>query len=417
MTLAAILVMVVSSIAAAACAYADGALLGVDDDAPVATAIVQALVARRDRIHRALAFARVALQLTAGAACGAALAGTQGMALVPLALVAFAGVALVVLSETTARDVGEHDAEVGVLRARWFIELIERGLVPVVALGTWFDAALDRLIPASAATVEERREESIERFRQVVASEADIGIRTAPLLTGVFALGDTTVDEVMTPRVDMVGIEQDTPWAEVVDRVRSSAHSRIVVHDGSLDGVVGLLYAKDLLPHVVADEEPDAGWASLVRPAAFIPASKAVDAQLRDFRASGLHIAIVADEFGGTAGLVTIEDLLELIVGEINDEHDTDEPEIESEHGDRWWFAGRVSLDQVSELLGDELRHDDVSTVGGLAYELFGRVPRAGEKVEWRGWCLVMERVRRRRVERVYVERVSPAIAAGGGEA
>jgi CBS domain containing-hemolysin-like protein len=416
MTLAAILIMAVASIAAAACAYADGALLGVDDDEPIADDAVRNLVARRDRIHRALAFARVALQLGAGTACGVALATTQGIALVPLVFVAFIGVALVVLSETTARDVGEYDAERGVLRARWFIELIERGLMPVVAMGSWFETSLDRWLPSSAETVEERREESIERFRQVVANEADVGVRTAPLLTGVFALGDTTVGEVMTPRVDMIGIEQDAPWAEVVDRVRSSAHSRVLVHDGSMDGVVGLLFAKDLLPHVVADAEPEAGWNALIRPATFIPASKLVDAQLRDFRASGLHIAIVADEFGGTAGLVTIEDLLELIVGEINDEHDTDEPEVESEPGDRWWLAGRLSLDQVSELIGDDLVHDDVSTVGGLAYELFGRVPRAGEKIEWRGWRLVMERVRRRRVERVYMERVPAAFIAEDAE-
>ncbi len=408
MTGAAILLTLGASAGAAACAYADGALLAVDDDLPVSSGTVRDMVARRDRIHRALAFARIALQLTAGAGFGVALASTNGLAVIPLLLAALAGITLVVLSETTARDVGEHDAGAGVLRARWMIELLERGLAPVVTLGSWFEAMLQRWIPASAASVEERREESIEQFRQVVATEADVGVRSATLLTGVFALGDTSVGEVMTPRVDMVGIEQDAPWTEVIDRVRSSSHARVVVHDGSLDGVVGILYAKDLLPHVVADAEPEAGWPSLIRPAAFIPASKAVDTQLRDFRASGLHIAIVADEFGGTAGLVTIEDLLELIVGEINDEHDTGEPEVESEPGDRFWLAGRVSLDQLSELTGAELRHDDVATVGGLAYELFGRVPRAGESVEWRGWRFVMERVRRRRVERVFVERAGP---------
>jgi CBS domain containing-hemolysin-like protein len=159
------------------------------------------------------------------------------------------------------------------------------------------------------------------------------------------------------------------------------------------------------LPFVVEDREPVGGWGALVRPAAFVPAVKAVDTQLRDFRDHGLHIAIVADEFGGTAGMVTIEDVLELIVGEINDENDTDDPEVEHD-GDRLWVPGRLTLEQLSDLTGDALQHEDVSTVGGLAYELFGRVPRAGESVDWRGWRMVMERVRRRRVERVFLERL-----------
>jgi putative hemolysin len=209
----------------------------------------------------------------------------------------------------------------------------------------------------------------------------------------------------MTPRVDIVGVEQDAGWQEVVARVRRAGHSRIVVHDGDLDGIVGILYAKDLLPFVVDEAEPPGGWPTLVRSAAFIPEGKAVDDQLRDFRASGVHIAVVADEFGGTAGLVTIEDLLELIVGEINDEHDDGEPEVERD-GDRVWAAGGVTLDQLSDLVGEDLLHEEVTTLGGLAYELFGRVPRAGESGEWRGWRLVVERVRRRRVERVFLERL-----------
>jgi CBS domain containing-hemolysin-like protein len=227
----------------------------------------------------------------------------------------------------------------------------------------------------------------------------------------VFSLGDTTVGEVMTPRVDIVGLERDAPWSEVVARVRSAGHSRVVVHDGDLDGIEGILYAKDLLPFVVDDTVPPGGWQTLVRPAVFIPAGKAVDDQLRDFRASGVHIAIVADEFGGTAGLVTIEDLLELIVGAIRDEHDDDEPEFVRE-GDRVWASGGITLDQLSDLVGEPLQHDDVTTLGGLAYEVLGRVPRAGESVRWRGWRLVIERVRRRRVERVFLERL-PGVADG----
>jgi putative hemolysin len=154
------------------------------------------------------------------------------------------------------------------------------------------------------------------------------------------------------------------------------------------------------------------GWQTLVRAASFIPTSKPIDAQLRDFKASHAHIAIVSDEFGGTAGLVTIEDVLEEIVGEIHDEYDDEEPEIEQEPGGRFWVSGRLTLDELSELLGQDMTGEDIATVGGLVYETFGRVPRPGESVQVGAYKMVVERIRRRRIERVYFERLQPASAS-----
>jgi CBS domain containing-hemolysin-like protein len=138
----------------------------------------------------------------------------------------------------------------------------------------------------------------------------------------------------------------------------------------------------------------------------FIPTTKMIDDQLRDFKASRTHIAIVVDEYGGTAGLVTIEDVLEEIVGDIRDEYDVEEPEIEQRDGRRYWVSGRVSLDELSEAIGHQFTSDDVTTVGGLVYERLGRVPRAGEEFALDGFRVVVERVVRRKVERVYFERV-----------
>jgi CBS domain containing-hemolysin-like protein len=149
-----------------------------------------------------------------------------------------------------------------------------------------------------------------------------------------------------------------------------------------------------------------------VRPATFIPQSKPVDRQLREFRSSGTHIAIVSDEFGGTAGLVTIEDVLEEIVGEIRDERDQEEPDVVREGDARFWVAGRLSLGELSDLLGHSFEREDVATVGGLVYDVFKRVPRAGDELQLEGFRIVVERVRRRRVERVYFERLVPAHAA-----
>jgi magnesium and cobalt transporter len=149
----------------------------------------------------------------------------------------------------------------------------------------------------------------------------------------------------------------------------------------------------------------------------FIPATKQVDRQLREFRALHRHIAVIVDEYGGTAGIVTIEDLLELIVGEIRDEHDVEEPEIEAVDASRYHVAGRLTLEQLSEKIGDDLTHDDVTTVGGLTYELFGRVPRPGQVVDYRSWRFRIDRVKGRRIERVFLERAPAAVGAEGGDA
>jgi CBS domain containing-hemolysin-like protein len=218
----------------------------------------------------------------------------------------------------------------------------------------------------------------------------------------------------MVPRVDIVGIAATTPWSEVLDRVRSSEHARFPVYDDTLDNILGILYAKDLLGTVATASEPLGGWLRLVRGAVFIPTTKTIDAQLRDFKSSRTHIAIVSDEYGGTAGLVTIEDVLEEIVGEIRDEYDVEEPAIEREGNARFWVAGNVPADELRELLGVDLGVNDVTTVGGLVYALFGRVPRSGESLTRAGVRVVVERIRRRRIERVYFERLQPELDGSG---
>jgi CBS domain containing-hemolysin-like protein len=282
----------------------------------------------------------------------------------------------------------------------------------VVSLAARLDDALRRALPPPPDG-EASREETAEQFREIVAAEAEVTEPERALLAGVFTLGDTQVSAVMVPRIDVIGVERDTPWSEVVDRVRSSGHSRLPVYEETIDEIVGVLYAKDLLPAVIAGEEPPAGWASLVRPATYIPTTKRVDDQLRDFRHSGAHLAVVADEYGGTAGIVTIEDILEEIVGEIRDERDEEEAPVVSEADRRFWVSARVTLDELSEVLGAPIEHEDVTTAGGLVYELLGRVPRAGESLTIPGFRVVVERVVRRKVQRLYFERLPDGAADG----
>jgi CBS domain containing-hemolysin-like protein len=290
-----------------------------------------------------------------------------------------------------------------------FTAFVDRLFLPVTLIGGAFERALARALPPVEDAVA-HREESAEQFREVVAAEADVTAAEEELLYGVFSLGETQVQEIMVPRVDVVGIEKSTPWSEVLDRVSSSEHARFPVFEDTLDNVIGILYAKDLLPSVIAGREPHDDWSTLMRPATFIPGTKTIDQQLRDFKSQRTHIALVMDEYGGTAGLVTFEDVLEEIVGDIRDEYDEDEQDVRQEGHDRFWVSGRVSLADLSELVGVDLQREDLTTVAGLVYDAFGRVPRAGESRVVNGFRIVVERVRWRRIERVYLERV----AAGG---
>jgi putative hemolysin len=394
---------------AALAAAADGALLGGDPEPEPAPPVVGVL-RRREHAHRALALSRVLAHLIAGAAL-ARLVGLErgdgwrgGLIAIGIALL------VVIVVEGIGRAIGFATAPRFAVAFSPLIRGLELLLAPVLGCGVALDALFERLMPLP--TIErraEQREEAAEQFRQVVAAEADVSRDEEALLHGVFSLSDTNVHEVMVPRVDIVGIDQTTRWSEVVDRVRSSEHARFPVYNETLDDVMGILYAKDMLPFVIDDDEPMMGWQSLVRPAVFIPISKPIDAQLRDFKASRTHIAIISDEFGGTAGLVTIEDVLEEIVGEIHDEYDDEEPEIAHEEGKRFWVTGRLTLDELSGLLGQDFVREDLSTVGGLVYEAFGRVPRPGEAVQVGAYKMVVERVRRRRIERVYFERMTAA--------
>jgi CBS domain containing-hemolysin-like protein len=396
--------VVIATLAAAA----DGALLGGDPEPEPAPSVVGALRGR-ERAHRALALSRVLAHLLAGAALARALGIHRGDGIRGAAIALAAALAVVIVVEGIGRSLGFVTAPRFILTFAPLVRALEIILSPVLRLGAMIDSLFERLMPAP--TIEERaeqREEATEQFRQVVAAEADVSHDEEALIHGVFSLGDTAVREVMVPRVDIVGIDNTTRWSEAVDRVRSSEHARFPVYEETLDNVIGILYAKDLLPFVIDDDEPMLGWQTLVRPASFIPTSKPIDAQLRDFKASRTHIAIVSDEFGGTAGLVTIEDVLEEIVGEIHDEYDVEEPEIEQEEGRRFWVTGRLSLDELSELLEQNFVQDDITTVGGLVYETFGRVPRAGEAASIGAYRMVVERVRGRRIERVYFERSGP---------
>ncbi len=401
-------VALVCAAAAFACALADSAGLrrALDGGRPLPRP-------EDDARHRAFLFARVVAHLAMGAAVARALAGPLDVPWQRWAAVVAVALAAVAVTEAAARELGDVLGARGPAGAARFAavgRVAEAVLAPALWPAARLDAALGRLFP-SPPPDEAARDEVAEQFREIVAAEAEGGAGEGALVAGVFELGDTQVSEVMVPRVDVLGVERTTAWAEVVARVTSAEHSRLPVYDETIDDIEGVLYAKDVLTAVVAGDEPAGGWTTLVRPAQFVPATKRVDDQLRDFRATGNHLAVVADEYGGTAGIVTIEDVLEEIVGEIRDERDDEEPPLEGEDGRRFWVSARVTLDDLSDALGYDFRHDDVSTVGGLVYEVLGRVPRNGERLNLGPYRVIVERVVRRKIQRLYFEQIDAVVA------
>jgi magnesium and cobalt transporter len=205
------------------------------------------------------------------------------------------------------------------------------------------------------------------------------------MIEGVFQMSDLSVRDIMIPRSQMDVVDIARPIEEWMPMVLETAHSRFPAVDGDRDKVVGILLAKDLLRYYASDSFDLRG---MLRPAVYIPESKRLNVLLRDFRANRNHIAIVVDEYGGVAGLITIEDVLEQIVGDIEDEYDFDEEEDnilelnEGETGQRWRVKALTELEQFNETLGTKLSSEDVDTIGGLVANHLGRMPRKGEIFE-----------------------------------
>jgi putative hemolysin len=224
------------------------------------------------------------------------------------------------------------------------------------------------------------------------------------LIHSVFEFSDTIVREVMVPRPDMVVLPSDATLEQALETITQAGYSRIPIFEGDIDNIVGVLYAKDLLKRSTEDGSTRA--ASLARDPLFVPEQKKLAELLREMQEQRVHMAIVIDEYGGTAGLVTIEDLVEEIVGEIVDEYDKEEPLVEPLGNGALRVDAKLGIDEVNELLGVELPDDDWDTVGGLVYELTGRVPVPGETVRFASIEFQTERVTGRRIQKVVIRRI-----------
>ena len=252
----------------------------------------------------------------------------------------------------------------------------------LVTICTPFVALSSKDASAQEDTAGSVTEDELKTLVDVGQEEGVIELGERRMIYSVIELGDTLAREIMVPRIDMLTLEVSTPLTEAIDLLLESGHSRVPVFEDTVDNTLGLLYAKDLLRVWREGDQLDS-LRSLLRPAYYIPEAKKVNELLTEMQSQRIHMAIVVDEYGGIAGIVTLEDIVEEILGEIRDEYDQAEelPYQLLKNGD-YIFLGRIDLDDFNEIMGSHLPKDEADTVGGYIYSRLGHVPEVGETVQ-----------------------------------
>lgn len=288
----------------------------------------------------------------------------------------------------------------------WLLGLIFMLCYPVVALYRLSIAQHSDKEPVA----EEDKEDIIERAIETLAEQAGISEALVEsdekeMIGQIFQLDQTVVREIMVPRIHMIAVEKNTSLAEIQAMVRTDGHSRYPVYEGSIDKIIGILYVKDLFSSL-----PGVGEKFVIndflRTPMVVPELKIIRELLLEFRMRKVHIAVVVDEYGGVSGLVTLEDILEEIVGEIQDEHDSELPEVKRLTDGSLSVKADMLLEELQEQIGTDYQQEDYVTVGGLLYGLVGSVPKQGASLRWNDLEFEVERVGGQRIEQVRVRKV-----------
>ena len=374
---------------------------GFDHEAhPGAAALVEVL-GERETTLAPLLLSRVAAHVGAITIVVTLVADRRGAGGIVIAAIGSAA-ALYIFAEAIPRIWALQHIDRAALRSARILRALLR-IAPLRAL-TRLLTAIGNIIlpgPAGAPVVSE---DELLAMTEAAAAGAGIEEGEKELITSVFALGDTIVREVMVPRTDMTAVSSDDTISAVLDLADEKGFSRLPVFGDGIDDIVGVCLVKDLV-RVERAGGGDRTVVSLMRKARFVPETKHADRLLREMQAGDHHLAIVVDEYGGTAGLVTLEDVVEELVGEIVDETDREEPLVRPLAGGRLLVHGRMPVDQLESLLELEFVDGDWDTVGGLIFNVLGHVPEVGETVDSNGVQLRVERMEGRRITSVSVDR------------
>jgi CBS domain containing-hemolysin-like protein len=316
--------------------------------------------------------------------------------------------AVTVLGEALPKALSSRNPEQVLLRGTGFIRAFTVAFTPIF----WVTCRVARFLATRIGidpSLSSRAAHSEEEIKLLVEDSAEEGVleeEEKEMIHSIFEFADTFARQIMVPRIDVCSVSMDAPLTEVVEAAMASGHSRLPIHDGTVDKIVGVVHVKDLLPHLVRGEA-EHPVREVMRPPYFVPEAKKIDELLQEFRRYKSQMAIVVDEFGGTSGLVTVEDVLEEIVGEIEDEYDTAaRPGVEATtEGEGTLVDARVTIEDVNDELGLALPTEETETLGGFVFSLFGRPPAVGERVRYGNIEFQVEAIDGVRLNRI---RISP---------
>ena len=295
---------------------------------------------------------------------------------------AITALGILFFGELIPKEIGRNYAEPVALAASYLFNGLSFLTAPLAKIVT----KICRILTGQWAETEDSMVATIteEDLRSYVDASEEEGVlkeEEKEMIYSIFDLGDTLSREVMVPRIDIVAVEADASVNSAMDIILQAGHSRVPVYEDTIDNIIGILYVKDMLIHWLKQGEP-ASIRGLERNVYYVPETKPVTDLLRELQTKKVHIAIVVDEYGGTAGLVTIEDILEEIVGEIQDEHDADEFYMQYISDDEYIFSARMDLDDINDVMSMALPTDENDTLGGLIYGALGRIPKEGEVLD-----------------------------------
>ncbi|OGF98992.1 MAG: hypothetical protein A3F83_07345 [Candidatus Glassbacteria bacterium RIFCSPLOWO2_12_FULL_58_11] len=321
-------------------------------------------------------------------------------------LVAVIGMTLILLvfGEVSPKVYAMANARKQAMNVTWFIRgwlMIFRPVIGIlVRFNAWFKGRF-----ASAREDRQILEEELKLMVDISAEQGDLEQEEKTMIHNIFELSETMVREIMVPRTDILGISLDTPLDEVVKFVQEMGHSRYPVYEGDLDNLRGILYAKDLLDYSYQFRKINS-MAELLHEIYYVPEAKRCGETLRDFQKRHQYMGIVVDEYGGTEGLVTVEDIMEEIIGEIQDEHDEEEPLIVEMEPGQYLVDGKINIEDLSETLGVRLEGEGYESLGGYILSRFGRLPHAGEFFEAENYRFTITKLSKLRIWKVRIDRL-----------
>lgn len=368
---------------------------------------VLALAELRDRLHIALLLVENCLIILAAAlATVIAMKSFSGLPAAAVATVAVSA-CVVFFAKLLPKGIACRNPEVFALAVAPSLHAAEKALAPVTRLLARIADAVTGPSPQGLSCAAVVTEEDIKAMINLGEERGSLKEEEKELLHKVFEFGDTLASEAMRPRTEIVSVPSQTTLGEVFALVSEHGYSRYPVIEATVDTVVGILYVKDILVAMSAGEvRKEDGIEPFVRPAYFIPENKRVSELLSEMQRERFQLAIVIDEYGGTAGLVTLEDLIEEIVGSIHDELESEEKDVQIVDEKNFVVSGQSALDEVNELIGTNLQSTDFNTLGGFVFGLFGKMPKVGEQLKYRQLKLEVLELEGRKITKVKITKL-----------